>query len=374
MNKQAKALQEEIEAILKNMHIEVDELDAKNMAAIDQRESEINNTINEIRKVMINLNRLSDSNCIYDVSEYISRNEEFWRLPAKYQITQPTFTPPQAIDREQICQQIGFLSNHRISTAIQTEHHLIRNVSFRNDSELWTCGDDKIMRLYNLQGELVKSVATKSGMEPWDIAVTQSRDLVYVDSKDPSVNLLSGKKVETLITIQDWRPLGVSCTSCGDLLVTMNSDDGKQSKVVRYSDQTEKQSFQWDDQGVPLYSTGYIKYITENRNLDICVADHGANAVVVISALGKLRFKYTGLPFTTTKKQFNPYGIATDRQGMILISDCWNCLIHIIDKDGEFQGYIDNGRVTVFGLCVDSRDNLYVAECNRGILKIFQHQ
>ena len=109
MNKQAKALQEEIDAIFKNMHIELDELDAQNMAAIDQRESEINNTINEIRKVMNNLNRLSDSNCIYDVSEYKSRNEEFWRLPAKYQVTQPTYTPPQAIDREQICQHIGFL-------------------------------------------------------------------------------------------------------------------------------------------------------------------------------------------------------------------------------------------------------------------------
>ena len=104
------------------------------------------------------------------------------------------------------------------------------------------------------------------------------------------------------------------------------------------------------------------------------MADHGANAVVVISAAGKLRFRYTGLPFTTTKKQFKPYGIATDRQGMILISDCWNYFIHIADQDGKFQGYIDNDRVTLFGLCVDSRDNLYVAECNSGLLKIFQHQ
>ena len=72
----------------------------------------------------------------------------------------------------------------------------------------------------------MKSVVTKSGMEQWDIAVSKSGDLVYVDSKDPSVNLVSGKKVMTLITLQDWRPLGVSCTSCGDLLVTVNSDDG----------------------------------------------------------------------------------------------------------------------------------------------------
>lgn len=121
---------------------------------------------------------------------------------------------------------------------------------------------------------------------------------------------------------------------------------------MRYSGLTEKKSFQRDDQGISLYSTGYIKYITENRNLDICVADHGANAVVVISAAGKLRFRYTGLPFTTTKKQFEPYGIATDRQGMILISDCWNYFIHIVDQDGKFQGYIDNDRVTLFGLFV----------------------
>ena len=59
---------------------------------------------------------------------------------------------------------------------------------------------------------------------------------------------------------------------------------------------------------------------------------------------------------------------------MILISDCWNYFIHIVDQVGNFQGYIDNDRVTLFGLCVDSGDNLYVAECNSGMLKIFQHQ
>ena len=58
--------------------------------------------------------------------------------------------------------------------------------------------------------------------------------------------------------------------SSGDLLVITLSDDGKQTKVVRYFGSTQNQT-------KPLYSSGYgDKYLSENRNLDICVADSNA--------------------------------------------------------------------------------------------------
>ena len=195
-----------------------------------------------------------------------------------------------------------------------------------------------------------------------DIAVTWSGDLVYTDCHDRSINLVSGTQIQTLITLRGWSPQGVCSTSSGDLLVIMTCDDGKQTKVVCYSYSIEKQSIQWDDQGNQLYTYEGSKYLSQNRNLNICVADNRARAIVVVSAAGKLRFRYTGPP-STTQEPFSPVAITTDSQANILTSDSNNLCIQIIEKDGNFLRFIDQcGSCSPCGLCVDSQDNLFVTE------------
>nr|XP_022319238.1 uncharacterized protein LOC111122013 [Crassostrea virginica] len=261
----------------------------------------------------------------------------------------------------------SFIYDPRILTEINTVYRYmsLRRVSCLSDNELWTSGRDKTLKLYNLQGELLKSLQTKSGYMPHDIAVTRGGGLVYSDRGNSSINLVSGTQIQTLITLRGWGHIGLCSTSSGALLVIMTSDDRKQTKVVRYSGSIEKQSIQWDDQGMPLYSSGNYndtKYLSENRNSDICVADWSARAVVVVSAAGKLRFRYTG-PSSTPWESFRPLGITTDSQANILTSDHYNHRIHIIDQDGLFLRYIDRCDLHCpYGLCVDSRDNLFVAE------------
>ena len=259
-----------------------------------------------------------------------------------------------------------------ILSDISTGFSKTYGVSYFDNETICTRGDACIIKMFNLQGSLMESIKIPSGNFPQDIAFKQNGDLLYIDRRDRSVNIVRNGQIQTLI-----RPLGprqphnMCSTSADELLVMMDSKNGEETELVRYSPEyTEIQSMTKDDRGRPLFSSGmYTRLLTENRNLDICVADWFARAVIVVSADGELRFRYTGFPHDF-EEQFQPFDVTTDSQAKILTTDFRNHCIHILDKDGHFLGYINKCDLhDPRGLCVDSADNVLVAERKTGQVK-----
>ncbi|XP_056008577.1 tripartite motif-containing protein 2-like [Ostrea edulis] len=384
-DQQGEALHREVTAIINQRKSDIQEMKNKHLSTLNKNTEEITQKMAELKQIISDLKSILKSNDVSLTSTYKSRNGEFRQLPPKVRVTLPSLSP-QKINTEKLREMFGSLSplsinteqgytmksaeavssppvkplldEPRVTATIDTGYTPL-SVSCLSEDQVWTCGNNETMKLLNLQSKLLTSIQTKSGNKPTDIAVTRDGDLVYTDSNN--INLIKNKQIQTVITLQGWGPCYVCCTAANDLLVTMNSDDGEPSKVVRYSGSTETQSIQFDDQGRPLYSSGNIKYLSENRNLDICVADYWANAVVVVNQSGKLRFRYTGHP-SNTKQSFDPLGITTDSQSHILTADLHNDHIHILDQDGQFLRYIHCDLYDPWGLCVDIRDNLFVAE------------
>ncbi|XP_062567372.1 tripartite motif-containing protein 55-like [Saccostrea cucullata] len=390
----------EIDKLVKKLKAEVDEMKNTQLQTLQKHLDEMNKTISDIKDEIDSVDSVLESTDISSLFSVPSTLDEYRKLPRKITVTIPKFIPkklqadqlfsletislksdehddsmkttqksPEAVSSPPVKQ---LLDEPETVTTIHIGYRSLNNVACLSDEEIWTRGSDNIMKLYSInQGSQLKSITTKSGNTASDIAVTTSGDLVYTDYIDRTVNIVKNEKIEEVIRLQNWLPRNVCSTSSGDLLVIMVSDDYKQTKVVRYSGSTEKQTIQFDDKGQPLYSSGhYDRYITENRNQDICVSDYGARTVVVVNEAGKLRFRYTGHTPALKNNPFDPQGITTDSQSHILTAASNNGCVHIIDQDGKFLRYIDFGLWSELrGLCVDTNDNLFVAQMSASQVK-----
>ncbi|XP_052677680.1 uncharacterized protein LOC128158763 [Crassostrea angulata] len=395
MSKQGEQWHREIDIVIDKMKNEINEIKVKHRDILQKHLDEIKQIQSLIKQTLLAIKEIEKSTEVSPAIKYNSKIREFSKLPSKIEVSLPKFIP-KPIDREKLYSLFGqitplstateenvllfnqpttsvreLLDESELVTTIQTRHEKLRNVTCLNDGSIWTSGETNDIKCFNIKGSLLQTIKKTSGIFPIDIAVDSDRDLLYTNGATKTVYKVKNGQTEELIRLQGWGPRNLCVTSNGDLLLTMYNDDYTQSKVVRYSGSTEKQTIQFDDKGKPLYSGNYYtKYITENRNHDICVADREAGSVVVVNQDGKLRWRYNGHPSVTKNNAFTPYGITTDSQSHILTADRDNHCIHILDQNGQFLRYIDNCDLKLpWGLCVDTNDNLFVCEYYKGNVK-----
>lgn len=202
------------------------------------------------------------------------------------------------------------LDTPEVINVFNTGYENLRGVLFYNKQEIWTSAEVNKIKCFNDKGMLTNAIKTKSGEWPHDVSVTHDGCLLYSDWILRTVYKVVNGQIYEIIKPRKCIPGEMCITSCSNLLIVMYDCDKTQCKVVRYSGSTKKQTIQYEENGNPLYSTvDKVKYITENRNLDICVTDCAASAVVIVNEFGKLRFRYTGHPFKSKTNPFVPRGI-----------------------------------------------------------------
>ena len=394
LSRQKREIHREVDNTIHQMEMEIGEMRLKHHSILKKHLDEVKELLCLLQQTRLSLNELEGSNRFLQIFHYSSKIQEFCKIPSKVQISMPKFIPKQ-IKRDELCCLIGkltsvsptleervlraekpntsvreLLDEPEVLNTVRTGNVRLRSVMCLNEKTIFTCGEmSPVINRFNIEGVLQRTFITKSRIVPGDIAIDKNGALLYTDWITKTVCKVKNDQTDGIIKLEGWTPLNLCVTSSDDLLVTVFSDDLTQSKVVRYSGSALNQIIQFDDEGQPLYSGNCsIKHISEKRNLDICVADCGAGAVVVVNQAGKLRFRYKGHPLLTKNMPFEPRGITTDSQSRILTSDCKNHCIHILDTDGQFLRFIDNcGLDYPRGLCVSSDDLLIVCEfltCN----------
>nr|XP_034306715.1 uncharacterized protein LOC105339967 [Crassostrea gigas] len=396
IHKQGEVWHRKIDLIINTMLTEIREMKVSHIHNLQKHLDKIELIQSAIKQTLLNMNEIMKSTEVSPIIEYSSKVRKFNKLSLKLKASKPAFIP-KPINQEALYNLFGeiiplstnteenvlklslpkpsvgeLLDEPELVATIETGHEKLHKIiTCLNGEKLLTSGETGDVKCFDNHGLLINKVETTSLGIPSDIAVDFYGNILYTAGRMKIyVNMIKTKP----IIFPGSLPSNLCVTSTGDLLVSLFYKWTKQCQVVRYSGSKQKQKIQFDDEGKHLYSrTSDMKYITENRNHDICVADSGGYAVVVVNQDGKFRWRYTGyagIPTINKIKPFKPFGITTDSQSHILTADKDNHCIHILDQNGQFLRYIDNCDLKYpYSLCVGTGNILFVSECNQSHVK-----
>lgn len=173
------------------------------------------------------------SNAIYYVNTYKSRTVDFKRLPPKLVVSIPKFSF-QRIDREKLFKQFGSLTAFSIKTeerkpigvessrtasssinrplllkpqtlaTIETGYDHLHDVTCLSDEQIWTLGNNNVMKLFNLNGKLRETFHTNLGNQQSNISITRSGEIAFTDKSDCTVNIVKNKQIQEIVKLQGW--------------------------------------------------------------------------------------------------------------------------------------------------------------------------
>lgn len=399
---------DEIDKIVNMLQDETDRMRGTQLKALKKHLEKVKNLCKEIQVAIKSNKDILHSPNVTETLSYKSRNSALKRLPEKLELSTPKFIS-QPINKDLIAKmfgvvlgfsisehtegyekntqairenQIRYLPKPKIQSVLETgEIKCPDKIACQSDGKLWIAGIEGSLKLFKCGALQPESGATRSCLimkhvnlnkGPTDIAVTRSGDLIYGIKLENTIFILKQDKAEELINLHDWKLLSLCITAFGELLVCMTDERKYRCRVVRFNQDPEiRQIIQYDHRGESLYTSGMLsKYIEENKNGDICLADCDAAGVIVTDRAGQFRFRYDGKTSFQNNAPFRPVGIATDSKAHILVSD--SLKIHIIEENGQFLRFLDMVCSNPLRLALDEEDNLYITDTH-GNVKVVRY-
>lgn len=243
IDKHGEEWHKQINTIINKYKSDINEMDATYNAALNKQSDGISYRISEIKNNILYQKRLLDSFNFYSVSGYKSKNSKFRSLSSQPKSFFPSFTPYQ-INTNFIQQQFGlvamlpivnneesdetstpirpFIDEIQIVTDLRTElwtKNKLNMVCCLADKQIWTCGEENLIRLNNLKGELAFEIPTNSGNSPKGIAMAMdngNRLLAYIDCSDRTINITNNDTyIHETIRPSGWHPISICDTSLG---------------------------------------------------------------------------------------------------------------------------------------------------------------
>ncbi|XP_061165675.1 uncharacterized protein LOC133174586 [Saccostrea echinata] len=363
----------------------VHEIGNQLVAEIDKKKQErepINNdflalvadTKGELNEMIEKNNSILCSNDATALLGYETKNQNFRSVP-KQEGTCPTFQPG-FVEKDALLTMFCFMhiSVHNIQSPYASYEVFPKLDNLHCiGSEIWLSGSNRLIQRINRAGTLLQKISTVN--RPLILASNLKKELIFAFVlPNTKVYILKNNKIQTLMDLDSWCPVGVCCTMNGDLFISMRSIRKGHSRVLKYAGTKETLNIQYNNKGKALFSinVSFALHLAENRNRDICIADYGGRNVVVLDALGRLRFNYRGTFSNKGEKSaFKPSHFATDVKYQMVVSDIANNIVHLIDCNGAFLRYL--GYHCTGGLSLDIDGNLVIGDLMSGKIKVIRY-
>ena len=239
--------------------------------------------------------------------------------------------------------------------------------------EAWVCcgWGSKEVHLYTAQGEKKKTIAMDMQVDhicaiPSGEVLVSSYEEKYIKKIDKDFNVCD-------FAIPHLYPGGMTMNKRKELFVcAVDSYTTRRAAhshrvilVMSEFGMNLDEIDEYDDKH--LFGAPYRVAETVTRELCVTDREEGKLRVTVVGKDSAMKYTYHGPNEVKMKQPFNPLGLCGDRYGNLLISDWGNHCVHLLNSDGEFQGFMlskKDGLYKPNAMALDKEGHLWVGDGN----------